>query len=168
MAPSSVAASASAKMRILYSAVNLRRFGLARTSASTRGRGPKAAPVLPAAPLRCASLRSASLRYAAGKTAGGTTAIFLFSIFLFSRLILHSALLTLRSYGRCLSYVGMEGVRNNQPDKESYTIRPEGDRIELCRNAPCGAVASWDCRNDDAIPPWRPGSRHLGSTCPCS
>jgi hypothetical protein len=56
--------SASSKMRCLYSAVWVRRFGLATTSGSGREPETRSAPALAVAALRCGSLRSPSLRSA--------------------------------------------------------------------------------------------------------
>src|SRR5450759_4544807 len=74
MAPGSAAASAAAKMRFLYSAVNWRRWALASTSESGR------VLVSPGTALRSVSLRSASLRSAPGdtKTRGGDATPFTF------------------------------------------------------------------------------------------
>src|ERR1035437_1871693 len=80
MAPGcAAAASASARMRSLYSAVKVRRLAPATTSGSGRGRaGVSGATGWPAAALRAASLRSASLRSAAGQTVGEAEEIPLF------------------------------------------------------------------------------------------
>src|SRR3982751_396216 len=80
MAPGwDAAASASARMRSLYSAVKVRRLALAITSGPGRdGAAGSGATVLPAAVLRSTSLRSFSLRSAAGKTLGEVEEIPLF------------------------------------------------------------------------------------------
>src|SRR5271157_6100100 len=99
------AASASARMRSLYSAVKVRRLATATTSGSGRdGAGGSGATVLPAAALRSASLRSASLRSAAGNTGGEAEEIPLF-------FTLIPVLALLSNYGRenCLINVGTEG-----------------------------------------------------------
>ena len=109
MAPgSAVAASASARMPNLYSAVKDRRLALATTSGFGRGgAGGSEAPVLPAAALRSASLRSASLRSAAGNTVGEAE-----EIPLFFTLIPVLALLSNYDRENCLINVGTEGRLN--------------------------------------------------------
>ncbi len=105
MAPGcAAAASASAKMRCLYSAVKARRLAPATTSGFGRGGvGGSGAAVLPAA-LRSPSLRSASLRSAAGKTLGEAE-----EIPLFFTLIPVLALLSNYDREKCLINVGTEG-----------------------------------------------------------
>src|SRR6266702_5913049 len=99
--PGSLAESASAKMRFLYSAVYWRRFALTTTS------GSGVVLASPGATLRSASLRSASLRSAPGdaKTmeGGGTpfTRFFMNNSF--------SALYTKYRQGRRLTDLGTEG-----------------------------------------------------------
>src|SRR5664279_2099174 len=107
MAPGcAAAASASARMRSLYSAVKVRRLAPATTSGSGRGRaGGWGATVLPAAALRAASLRSASLPSAAGKTVEETE-----EIPLFFTLIPVLALLSNYDQENCLINVGTEGA----------------------------------------------------------
>src|ERR1035437_6910620 len=106
MAPGcAAAASASARMRSLYSAVKVRRLALATTSGFGRGRaGGWGAPVWPAATLRAASLRSASLRSATGQTVGEAE-----EIPLFFTLIPVLALLSNYDQEHCLINVGTEG-----------------------------------------------------------
>src|SRR5208283_5103344 len=106
MAPGcAAAASASARMRSLYSPVKLRRLASATTSGSGRGgAGGSGATVLPAAELRSASLRSSSLRSAAGKTVGEAE-----EIPLFFTLIPVLALLSNYDQENCLINVGTEG-----------------------------------------------------------
>src|ERR1035437_3360668 len=106
MAPGcAAAASASARMRSLYSAVKVRRLALATTSGFGRGRaGGWGATVCPAATLRAASLRSASLRSAAGQTVGEAE-----EIPLFFTLIPVLALLSNYDQENCLINVGTEG-----------------------------------------------------------
>src|SRR5690242_12216045 len=104
------AASASARMASLYSAVKVRRFAMGTTSGSGRvGTDGSGATVLPAAPLRSASLRSASLRSAAGKTVDEAEEIPLifkgFSI---------PALLCNYDQENCLINVGTEGAALRQ------------------------------------------------------
>src|SRR5580704_12145240 len=103
---SAAAASASARMRNLYSAVKDRRLASATTSGFGRGgAGGSGATVLPAAALRSASLRSASLRSAAGKTVGEAE-----EIPLFFTLIPILALLSNYDQEDCLINVGTEGT----------------------------------------------------------
>lgn len=106
MAPGcAAAASASARMRCLYSAEKVRRLASATTSGSGRGgMAGSVATVLPAAALRSASLRSASLRSAAGKTVREAE-----EIPLFFTLIPVLALLSNSDRGICLIHVGTEG-----------------------------------------------------------
>src|ERR1019366_6177953 len=106
MAPGrEAAASTSARIRNLYSAVNVRRLASATTSGSGRGAlGGWGATVLPAAVLRSASLRSSSLRSAAGKTVGEAE-----DIPLFFTLIPVLALLSNYDRENCLINVGTEG-----------------------------------------------------------
>src|SRR6266545_7723927 len=106
MAPGWVAAaSASARIRSLYSAVKVRRLASATTSGSGRGGlGNSGATVLPAAVLRSVSLRSSSLRSAAGKTEGEAE-----DIPLFFTLIPILALLSNYDRENCLINVGTEG-----------------------------------------------------------
>src|SRR5437879_4860452 len=107
MPPECATASASARMRSLYTAVNARRFALGTTSGSGRGGvGGSGATVLPAAALRSASLRSTSLRSAAGKTVGEAE-----EIPLFFTLIPILALLSNYDQENCLINVGTEGDR---------------------------------------------------------
>src|SRR5580704_6441374 len=97
---SAAAASASARMRNLYSAVKDRRLASATTSGFGRGgAGGSGATVLPAA-----ALRSASLRSAAGKTVGEAE-----EIPLFFTLIPILALLSNYDQENCLINVGTEG-----------------------------------------------------------
>ena len=72
MAPGlAAAASASARMPNLYSAVKARRLAVGTTSGFGRvGPAGFGATVLPASPLRESSLRSAFLRCAGGRTVG--------------------------------------------------------------------------------------------------
>src|SRR5450755_2694368 len=63
----SATASASCRMRSLYSAVKVRRFALAATSGSGREPSTGSAPALAGAALRCGSLRSPPLRSAPAK-----------------------------------------------------------------------------------------------------
>src|SRR5437660_9310430 len=106
MAPGrEAAASASARIRSLYSAVKVRRLASAITSGSGRGGlGGSGATVLPAAVLRSVSLRSSSLRSAAGKTVGEAE-----EIPLFFTLIPVLALLSNYDRENCLINVGTEG-----------------------------------------------------------
>src|ERR1022692_4809955 len=106
MAPGrAAAASASARIRSLYSAVKVRRLASATTSGSGRDLlGGSDATVLPAALLRSVSLRSSSLRSAAGKTVGEAE-----DIPLFFTLIPVLALLSNYDRGNCLIHVGTEG-----------------------------------------------------------
>src|ERR1022692_1784838 len=106
MAPGrAAAASASARIRSLYSAVKVRRLASATTSGSGRGLlGGWDATVLPAALLRSVSLRSSSLRSAAGKTVGEAE-----DIPLFFTLIPVLALLSNYDRENCLINVGTEG-----------------------------------------------------------
>src|SRR5450759_965925 len=101
MAPGSAAASAAAKMRFLYSAVNWRRWALASTSESGR------VLVSPGTALRSVSLRSASLRSAPGdtKTRGGDATPFTFVFMSIS----FSAPYTKCRAGRRLTDLGTEG-----------------------------------------------------------
>src|SRR5450759_3922890 len=94
---SSLALSASARTRRLYSAVNLRRLALLTTSGLGRSAIPRSPPVA----LRSSSLRSASLRSTA--RAGE-------DIFVFFMLNFLPALLCNQWYEKCLSYIGTEGV----------------------------------------------------------
>src|SRR5208283_4808442 len=101
IAPDSLAESASAKMRFLYSAEYWRRLALTTTS------GSGIVLASPGATLRSASLRSASLRSApseAKTTEGGGT---LFTDFFMS--ISFSALYTKSRKGRRLTDLGTEG-----------------------------------------------------------
>src|ERR1035437_9911616 len=126
MAPGCAAASASARIRSLYSAVKARRLALATTSGSGRGgAGGSGAMVLPAAALRAASLRSASLRSAAGKTVGEAE-----EIPLFFTLIPVLALLSNYDQENCLINVGTEGApkttRSYGSSVASFTIASAG------------------------------------------
>src|ERR1039458_563350 len=114
MAPGcAAAASASARMRSLYSAVKVRGLAPATPSGSGRGRaGGWGATVLPAAALRAASLRSASLRSAAGKTVGEAE-----EIPLFFTLIPVLALLSNYDQENCLINVGTEGFMTHLPEQ---------------------------------------------------
>src|SRR5689334_24765505 len=106
-----VAASASAKMASLYSAVNARRLAVGTTSGSgCVGVGGSGTTVLPTAPLRESSLRSASLRSAAGKTVEEAE-----EIPLFFKIVSFLALLC--NYGRqnCLINLGTEGATGTKP-----------------------------------------------------
>src|ERR1019366_3149795 len=112
MAPGrEAAASTSARIRSLYSAVKVRRLASATTSGFGRGGlGGWGATVLPAAVLRSVSLPSSSLRSAAGKTVGEAE-----DIPLFFTLIPVLALLSNYDQGNCLINVGTEGsVRNRR------------------------------------------------------
>src|SRR5438067_6735687 len=106
MAPGrEAAASASARIRSLYSAVKVRRLASATTSGFGRGGlGGSGPTVLPAAVLRSVSLRSSSLRSAAGKTVGEAE-----EIPLFFTLIPVLALLSNYDRENCLINVGTEG-----------------------------------------------------------
>src|ERR1035437_1515480 len=107
MAPGgAAAASASARILSLYSAVKVRRLASATTSGSGRGGlGGSGVTVLPAAVLRSFSLRSSSLRSAAGKTVGEAE-----DIPLFFTLIPVLALLSNYDRENCLINVGTEGL----------------------------------------------------------
>src|ERR1019366_5955231 len=108
MAPGrEAAASTSARIRSLYSAVKVRRLASATTSGFGRGGlGGLGAPVLPAAVLRSVSLRSSSLRSAAGKTVGEAE-----EIPLFFTLIPVLALLSNYDRENCLINIGTEGIQ---------------------------------------------------------
>ena len=104
MPPDSVTASASMRMRCLYSAVGLRRLALATTSGFGRAAGFGSPPSLAATGLRSASLRSPSLRSSATKLAGGwgrPLGLVILASF--------SPLLTDYGHGKCLTHVGTEG-----------------------------------------------------------
>src|ERR1019366_8428395 len=92
----SLALSASAKIRCLYSAVKIRRLAMATTS----GLGRLATPCSPPVALRSSSLRSASLR--STDRAGE-------DVFVFFMLNFLPALLVNQGYEKCLSYIGTEG-----------------------------------------------------------
>src|ERR1017187_2904918 len=94
----SLALSASASIRCLYSAVKLRRLALATTS----GLGRSAIPRSPTVALRSSSLRSASLR--STDMAGE-------DVFVFFMLNFLPVLLCNQWYEKCLSYIGTEGCR---------------------------------------------------------
>ncbi len=70
-------------MRVLYSAVKVRRLGWATTSGSGRETGANAALTGAAAALRSGSLRSPSLGFAAAQVPEVRRLIFLLSIFSF-------------------------------------------------------------------------------------
>lgn len=114
------AASASAKMASLYSAVKARRLAMGTTSGSGRvGAGGSGGTVLPTAPLRESSLRSASLRSAVGKTveeAEEIPLIFKFDSFL--------ALLCNYDQESCLINLGTEG---REPTTVYRTLARSGD-----------------------------------------
>src|ERR1035437_9124060 len=118
MAPGgAAAASASARILSLYSAVKVRRLASATTSGSGRGGlGGSGVTVLPAAVLRSFSLRSSSLRSAAGKTVGEAE-----DIPLFFTLIPVLALLSNYDRENCLINVGTEGKKR--------TVRPSAPRL---------------------------------------
>src|SRR5271157_5797974 len=121
------AASASARMRSLYSAVKVRRLASTTTSGSGRGRaGGSGATVLPAAALRSASLRSASLRSAAGKTVREAE-----EIPLFFTLIPVLALLSNYDQENCLINVGTEGVESSQPTAELAVVPHDFQELSL-------------------------------------
>src|ERR1017187_5762590 len=102
----SLALSASASIRCLYSAVKLRRLALATTS----GLGRSAIPRSPTVALRSSSLRSASLR--STDMAGE-------DVFVFFMLNFLPVLLCNQWYEKCLSYIGTEGF----PDAFEF-LRP--------------------------------------------
>src|SRR5208283_2743481 len=113
MAPGcAAAASASARMRSLYSAVKVRRLAPATTSGSGRGRaGGWGATLLPSAALRSVSLRSASLRSAEGKSVEEAEEI---PLFFTSIPVL--ALLSNYDQESCLINVGTEGSARTAAD----------------------------------------------------
>jgi hypothetical protein len=121
-----VAASASARMPNLYSAVKDRRLALATTSGFGRGgAGGSEAPVLPAPALRSASLRSASRRCAgAGETGGEAGEAE--DIPLFFTWIPILALLSNYDQEICLIHVGTEGGPDPQsPAWRSWVHHPQ-------------------------------------------
>src|ERR1039458_3154631 len=93
----SLALSASARIRCLYSAVKLRRLAPATTSGSGRSAIPRSPPVA----LHSSSLRPASLR--STDKAGE-------DVFVFFMLNFLPALLCNQWYEKCLSYIGTEGL----------------------------------------------------------
>src|ERR1017187_6812544 len=107
----SLALSASASIRCLYSAVKLRRLALATTS----GLGRSAIPRSPTVALRSSSLRSASLR--STDMAGE-------DVFVFFMLNFLPVLLCNQWYEKCLSYIGTEGRR------------PASQRCGICSDVP--------------------------------
>ena len=139
-----MAASASARMQSLYSALNVRRLALATTSGSGRtGAGGSEATVLPAAALRSASLRSASLGgAAAGKTGGGAGAAE--HIPLFFTWIPILALLSNYYQEICLIHVGTEGIPTALVSSELFaTLGVTAARGRLF--TPAGLVPGQDC-----------------------
>src|ERR1035437_1298117 len=134
MAPGgAAAASASARILSLYSAVKVRRLASATTSGSGRGGlGGSGVTVLPAAVLRSFSLRSSSLRSAAGKTVGEAE-----DIPLFFTLIPVLALLSNYDRENCLINVGTEGQKESakQLGVDASTLA----RWERAEREPAGA-----------------------------